>query len=201
MDASGRLPSEVLAEQMKQLRQGRGLSAKAVADQVQRMGGKLDRAAIAKIEVGRRGVSLDEALLLAAALNVSPTTLVTPPDDRELVQVAPEVATQAVWVRDWFHGVHPVPPEADLDEFIATAPAGVRRRNRIYQHPAVAALDSLRVFAEEAVDRSHPGSNPNPREHPREHAQAIRREAERVSAYMALLADELEREADDKEGE
>ena len=51
----------------------------------------IDRSSIAKIESGKRGVSLDELFWFAVALDVSPMALCVPRDGVEL-QVAPTVA-------------------------------------------------------------------------------------------------------------
>lgn len=68
-------PSEVLATQVKLWRQRQKLSAQALANLITESGGKLGRVAISKIEVGERGVSLDEWLQLAHALAVPPPLL------------------------------------------------------------------------------------------------------------------------------
>lgn len=69
-DTTPASPTETLRRRIKEVRRSRGMSAQALADAVQGLGGTLDRAAISKIEVDRRGVSLDEAVLLSAALDV-----------------------------------------------------------------------------------------------------------------------------------
>ena len=80
-------------------------SAQELADRVQSLGGKLDRAAIAKIESQLRNVTLDEALLLALALNVSPVHLVFPLDDDEQVLLAPDgPSVTAKEAREWLRG-------------------------------------------------------------------------------------------------
>jgi hypothetical protein len=53
-------------------------SAQRLADEVEKLGGSLFRQAISKIEVGKRGVSIDELMYLARAMKVSPTLLLFP---------------------------------------------------------------------------------------------------------------------------
>jgi transcriptional regulator with XRE-family HTH domain len=71
-------PSEVLASQLPGWRAFRNLSVQQLADRVAQMGGHLGRVSITKIENHQRGISLDEALTLAAALNVPPPLLFFP---------------------------------------------------------------------------------------------------------------------------
>src|SRR4051794_7495768 len=80
----------VVARHLSTVRSRVGMdSAQELADRVKALGGKLDRAAIAKIESGTRNVSLDEALLLAAALDVAPVHLFFPLNDDAEVEIAP----------------------------------------------------------------------------------------------------------------
>lgn len=106
-------PSEVLAELLRAIRGRQGLSAQDVAETVRRMGGTLDRAAISKIEGGRRGVSLDEALLLAAALQVAPVHLLLPREDDAPVRVVPAASVSTAHARRWFRGIEPLPAASD----------------------------------------------------------------------------------------
>jgi transcriptional regulator with XRE-family HTH domain len=74
-------PSQVLATELPNVRGRQGLSAEDLAARVRLHGGKLDRAAISKIENDMRGVSLDEAIMLGYVLGVSPIHLFLPRDD------------------------------------------------------------------------------------------------------------------------
>jgi transcriptional regulator with XRE-family HTH domain len=100
-------PSQVLAAQVKFWRNRRGLSAQALADRVAEAGGGLDRAAIAKIEVGKRGVSLDETLLLAYALAVPPPLLFLPIGTEDRVAITPNVVVHPDLAWRWVEGDSP----------------------------------------------------------------------------------------------
>lgn len=102
-------PERVLAQQLKAIRQGRGISARALAEKIATNGGTLDRVAIASIEANKRGVSLDEALELAAALDMAPLHLFIPLDDDGDVQVTHEQVAPAVDARRWVRGEEPLP--------------------------------------------------------------------------------------------
>lgn len=98
-------PSEVLVERMKYLRNRQGMTAQDLAAEVARHGGNLSRATIAKIESGLRGVSLDEALLLAYALNVAPVHLFVLTDEQPMLIGRWTVGSGRV--REWVRGTHP----------------------------------------------------------------------------------------------
>ena len=98
-------PSEILVERMKYLRTRQGMTAQDLAAAVAKHGGNLSRATIAKIESGLRGVSLDEALLLAYALNVAPLHLFVPTDERPMLIGRWTVGSGRV--REWMRGNYP----------------------------------------------------------------------------------------------
>jgi transcriptional regulator with XRE-family HTH domain len=100
-------PSQILAQQLREIRERRRWTQQDLVDRLDELGQPIDRAAIARIETARRGVSLDEALLLAAALGVSPTNLFLPlsPAVAERVAIAPKLHIEnehaRLWVRGW----------------------------------------------------------------------------------------------------
>jgi len=113
MSKDTQAPSGVLAAQLPAIRARRQLSAEALAKRVKGLGGGLDRAAISKIETGTRGISLDEALLLAVALDVAPLHLFVPREDAETVALAPSLTASAREVRQWVRGQQPLPGRDD----------------------------------------------------------------------------------------
>jgi transcriptional regulator with XRE-family HTH domain len=60
-----------------------------------------DRTAIARIESGKRSVSVDELFQLAAALDTAPSLLLTPEDESELMWPTPQRAMTSNRVRAW----------------------------------------------------------------------------------------------------
>src|SRR5262245_35062428 len=74
-------PSEVFAYRLKELRAARGLSQTMLALMVTESGTPLNKAALLRIEKGERGLSLDEALAIAAVLETTPAYMLTPPGD------------------------------------------------------------------------------------------------------------------------
>lgn len=112
-------PSEALAQRLKALRQRQGFSAQDVADRVREAGGSLDRNAVSKIEGGRRGVSLDEAFVLALVLNVAPVHLFVPVTEQAM-QVG-KWTLPASRVREWVRGRYPLPSQ-DSRRYLTEVP-------------------------------------------------------------------------------
>jgi transcriptional regulator with XRE-family HTH domain len=108
-----RLPSEVFASQLAEVRARRGWSQQILADHLGEHGVPIDRSIIGKIEAGRRGVSLDELFIFAAVLGVSPLALCLPrgADDR-LVLLGDEekwVVESGGWeLLGWWRGLFPL---------------------------------------------------------------------------------------------
>jgi transcriptional regulator with XRE-family HTH domain len=105
-------PSQVLAERLSTVRKRRGLTAKGLSERLRSQGVDLGRVAIAKIEGGQRGVSLDEALALAYALDVAPIYLFLPLADNEEVTIA-NTTVHAPHARAWVNGRWPLPNQDD----------------------------------------------------------------------------------------
>ena len=105
MPMTSRRVSQVLAKQLVTWRDRRGLSAEQLAGRIADLGGKLNRVAITEIETGiRLRISLDEALLLAAALNVPPPLLFFPFESGERVAVTPKSVIHPDLAYQWLTG-------------------------------------------------------------------------------------------------
>ena len=79
-DATQHRPSEVFVSRLREIRDERGISQAELARQMTAEGRPLSKVALLRIENGKRGLSLDEALALAKLLNVAPAHLLSPPD-------------------------------------------------------------------------------------------------------------------------
>ncbi len=151
--------SDLVAENVKRVRRARGWSAQRLAEECATLGApELSAAVIANIETGRRDratglrrrdVSLDEWLVFAAALNVSPSDLLLLAEGPELVappvvNVTDELTVDVTELRGWLNGTRPVPPDRDLADFLRHAPAAHRLEMTIARHPAWRASEVLR---------------------------------------------------------
>jgi transcriptional regulator with XRE-family HTH domain len=103
-------PSKLFAEQLAAVRGRKGWTQHQLAERLRTLGVPLDRGALSKIEAEIRGVSLDEAIALAAALEVSPLSLFAPRRRDEKVAVTPKVYNAQIGavVRDWVRGSTPL---------------------------------------------------------------------------------------------
>lgn len=141
--------TEVIGHQVARTRQRRGWTQQRLAQEVAELGGKIGRGAVAKIESGVRGVSLDEALQLGAALRVPPSWLLTPHEARALLEVAPELHAQAWAVRGWLAGR---PLEAVKGDDEATLFALMPEEEvAVHRRPGIAALRQLVTYLADAA--------------------------------------------------
>jgi transcriptional regulator with XRE-family HTH domain len=104
-------PSAVFAANLKRERKSAGYTAAALADELGAIGADISRSAIAQIESGRRGtrgVTLDEALAISAALGVPLTAMLMPTDD-ETVSLAPELEVNSWRALAWLIDDEPLP--------------------------------------------------------------------------------------------
>lgn len=102
-------PSEVFAERTKTVREDRRWSQRQLAERLTEMDAPIHQTAVAKIESGARKVSLDEALRVAAALDVSPIALFLPEDEDARIALGARFQPRCEYVRRWVAGLAPLP--------------------------------------------------------------------------------------------
>src|ERR1044072_1067828 len=91
MPDQGKRPSEVFGARLREMRESRGKTQQWLAERLTEVGVAINQAGVLRVEKGERGISLDEAIAFAAALNVVFASLLSPPDD-ELVRVSDHMA-------------------------------------------------------------------------------------------------------------
>jgi len=110
-----RRPSEVFAVRLREMRNERGRTLEQLAARVNEMGVPMTKTAVLRIEKGERGISLDEAVAFAAALNVVFASLLSPPEG-EVIAVTDKMAMNGERFREWLrYGLwdwQPAPDEA-----------------------------------------------------------------------------------------
>jgi transcriptional regulator with XRE-family HTH domain len=104
MAQEGARPSQVFARRMREVREHRGWTQQDLADRLKELGVGIDRATLARIENGTRGLPLDDALVISAALGPSPLHMFVPTNSSEAVALAPKLIESARLVREWIRG-------------------------------------------------------------------------------------------------
>jgi transcriptional regulator with XRE-family HTH domain len=120
-------PSQIAAARVRALRKRHGWTQQQLAERLTELGVPVDRAAIAKIEVGKRRLQLDEAFVFAFALDVAPINFFLPLEDED-VQVASRTVASSETLRGWFVGERPLGgPDGGQDPrvFFSEVPADV----------------------------------------------------------------------------
>jgi transcriptional regulator with XRE-family HTH domain len=103
-----RAPHDVAIARIRQLRKRNGYTQQQLADQLNLLGAQTDRAAVAKVELGQRGLSLNEAFQYAMALNVAPVHLFAPTDDDDPISLGPNLTVSPHEMRRWVRGQQPL---------------------------------------------------------------------------------------------
>ncbi len=117
----------VIGKQVAEFRDRLGWSAAALADELQKAGVQWKRPDVTKLERGlRKSVTVDQALALAAVLNVSLVHLLVPPGDGDApYRVTAEVTEPSSRVRGWIRGLFPLrrlPLVDDVRKFWVVVP-------------------------------------------------------------------------------
>lgn len=105
-----RTAQEVFRHRLAQVRKALGYTSQTrFAERVAEAGVGLSETALARIESGKRNVRLDEALGIAAALDVSPLALFLPTEGN--VRLADGIIVDADTARRWVLGEEPLDPD------------------------------------------------------------------------------------------
>ena len=86
----------------------RGMSQQGLAERMNQLGARTDRSVVAKVESGRRAISLEDVFRYALALDVAPVHLIVPIDSTEPIHLAPNLEAAPHEVRAWIRGFRPM---------------------------------------------------------------------------------------------
>lgn len=103
---------DVVRERIRELRRQRGFTQQDLADALARLGLLTDRATVARIEIGQRRLTLNEAFAAAQALGVAPVHLFVPTDSNEPINIGPNMEASPAEMRAWIRGQRPMFQEA-----------------------------------------------------------------------------------------
>jgi transcriptional regulator with XRE-family HTH domain len=144
-------PSEIFAVEVRTTRERKGWTQQQLADRLVELDCPIDRSTIAKIESGKRGISLDEAFAFAAALGVSPAALALPRGSDTDVRVAPKRTVRGYQAHRWLQGRAPLLD--DNERFYNDARPDFEASAFEYSpwaHDLVKAVDALVLWLSEA---------------------------------------------------
>ncbi len=111
MGTTATTPGETFRHRLREAREARPMSQRGLAARLTELGLPMSQAAVTRIERGDRKCSLDEAVAIAAALDVAPMHLFLPIDGDDPVQLAPALEVDAPLARAWARGEQPLRPE------------------------------------------------------------------------------------------
>jgi transcriptional regulator with XRE-family HTH domain len=112
------MTADTVAANVKQLRAHRGLTQADLSQRLTEIGRPIPVASIGKLETGLRKIEVDDLVVLAIALDVSPLTLLLPGSRRATDAVAATgVTTNAGRLWEWGLGVRSLEEGPTSDEF------------------------------------------------------------------------------------
>jgi len=107
--ANATRPSDVFRTRLVDVRKALGFSSQArLAQRLTDLGYSMHETTLTRIERGTRKVTLDDAVAIAAALDVPLTALLLPGAREELVQLTPKITVSAATTSDWLLGLSPL---------------------------------------------------------------------------------------------
>lgn len=115
-------PDQTTRKRIRELRKRHGWTQQDLAAALNELGAQTDRAAVAKVELGKRGLALDEAFLYALVLDVAPVHLFTPIDSDEPIGLGPNVQCSPSEMRAWIRGQAPMFPPQNPRTYFGEVP-------------------------------------------------------------------------------
>lgn len=156
-----------VAENVRTLRQQRGLSQADLATVLRELGTPLGVSALSKVENGTRRVTVDELVALAVALNVSPNRLLLPGDidptavaehletEQEPIELTPSLTVEPTAAWAWAAGDEPLPTDPEQHDFDPFAVLQFTQENQPHRMPDPHLEQQVRQLVKESKDRRH----------------------------------------------
>jgi transcriptional regulator with XRE-family HTH domain len=191
---AARRPSEVFAEQMRIQRGRRGWTQRKLAARLAKLGLVVHQTKIGKWEAGERRITLDEALAICVALDVSPAHMIAGSysdgglREPSIALSAATIPVSARQMRMWVRGQQSLPgqdekryyTEVAPDEWLAMQRAGVIVLLRSIQELVDAWADDDRESALEIIEALNDELGRQRR--------ALARETSRATRHQPLIA-------------
>lgn len=169
-------PSETFSNRVKEVRRRKQWTQQDLSDRLRELDWPIDQSVIARIEdPKKRPVSLDEAIVLSAALGTTPIHLIVDPAGIEPLHLAPNYAVNAREARQWLRGQRPLREEDALTYYTEVS---VEERKRQYD-TTVALLMHLAESVVDAVSESADRIDPDSRAKIADRIDNLNRELDR----------------------
>lgn len=180
---------------IRRIRTLRKMKGQELVDRLAEFDFSLPTSGLSEVETSKRRVTVEELLIFAIALNTSVIDLLTPPQGKPL-KLAPKIEPiYSPSLESWLSGEKPWPPvptrSAAADAFFETASEVRKRQQRTELRPEMQEISALRDAVASAID----GPGPlNETADPDVMARQLSDQLERVTLYVKLLADQLEKQ-------
>jgi transcriptional regulator with XRE-family HTH domain len=188
-------PEDAVARGIREARRRRGWTQQNLADRLAAIGYPLDRSTLAKLETTKkaRGISLNDALAIAAALGIAPVHLLTGLGD-EAIALGEKLSAPAWHVRAWIRGrTGPLPgapgePEEEFRAYYETVPP---REKELLNLQIYNDVELLSFHVMEALDwKAEPTGKPD------QLVEAIKNTADDIHRNARRFVRDLERSTD-----
>jgi transcriptional regulator with XRE-family HTH domain len=98
---------ETTIQRIREIRLARGMTQQQLAERLSVLGSPTHQTSVARVESGKRELTLYEAFQYAYALDVAPVHLFVPTDSDELISIGPNMEAPPDHVREWIRGNWP----------------------------------------------------------------------------------------------
>lgn len=115
--------SGYVVENVKRLRAQQRWSFAEFSEQMKRVGRPMLGSGLHRLEQGKRRIDVDDIVALAAALDVSPISLLMPFTSTGEVDLTEEIQVEALAAWDWMRGTRPLDLPDDREEAMIRAVA------------------------------------------------------------------------------
>ena len=168
---------KVAARRLREERRRQGLTQDDLASRCVDLGEPIARTTIAKIENGKRALSLSDVFVLAAALNTSPAMLFLPIGDEDDVYIAPKLKVHPHLAMKWIEGTEPLPISNISQWHEAVEPLRLYRDFRLLQR-------EMQRTGQRVSSAEYAGDEARITETRTEHAEAMQQIAEHMERMV-----------------
>jgi len=110
-------------DNVKRIRTGHNWSQATLAARLTEVGRPIRATGLHRLETGKRRIDVDDLVGLAAALEVSPITLLMPFTAKGTVDVTAKIQAEALAAWDWMRGIRPLQLPKEREEAVIQAVA------------------------------------------------------------------------------